>query len=619
MWRKLLITIQLLCSVCVVQAQLQVTFNNKLIDLNTAGIQYAIIDDTNFSDKALAQIVDSQWHPLLQTTLPISFSPFTFWLRIPLKNIATYGDFDFVHINSPHINRIKCWITNNDSIVTNFALTGDNLPFATRPVEAPAFLFPVKDHQIENYYFIIAADKRYTKLDLPIDICSKTTYIKNKETSFLVAGLFVGLGLFLLLFNIYLFISIRQMLYLWYSLYLFSIMLYVGVNLGILFQYFYPTIPALNDVMRPAILAVSGFPLLFFFNSLLNIEHHFPKIYQINKYILLGWLLLFIVAVSTSLQNNYQLQGFWVQVNRTIGPLLLMVVLAEAFYCLYHRIRFSIFAVLSFSSLSFFITLFSLQQAEIIASNFFTSNANYLGLLFETMVIAFSLAWRYKLYKEDSERLLEDNLAMQESIFKETAVWQEQEMNRMSSLLHDTIGAHLGLLRLETDNMSLTESSRQQLAEHISQVGNEVRAMSHSFSPLVLQKKGIYQAIEDQVKAIQKHSGIQLQFEWVGQKQAMAFQYQVIIYRIVQEILQNLLKHAQAKQAFLQILLEEGLVSIYAEDDGVGTTAKPSDGVGLKSIENLINVLQGSFRIASNPNEGFSISIEFNTNHHEKI
>ena len=85
-------------------------------------------------------------------------------------------------------------------------------------------------------------------------------------------------------------------------------------------------------------------------------------------------------------------------------------------------------------------------------------------------------------------------------------------------------------------------------------------------------------------------------------------------------ILQNLLKHAKAKNAFLQILAEENLISIYAEDDGVGfSTDSQTKGIGLKSIEKLVSLLKGRFNIDSTENNGFSISIEFNLMNNEKI
>ena len=88
----------------------------------------------------------------------------------------------------------------------------------------------------------------------------------------------------------------------------------------------------------------------------------------------------------------------------------------------------------------------------------------------------------------------------------------------------------------------------------------------------------------------------------------------------MQEILQNLLKHSKAKNAFLQILIEQKFISIYAEDDGVGIGNNENhNGVGLKSIEKLIHLLKGTYRVQSSIQDGFSISIEFNQQSNEKI
>ncbi|HQR92688.1 MAG TPA: hypothetical protein PLZ97_05025 [Sediminibacterium sp.] len=229
-----------------------------------------------------------------------------------------------------------------------------------------------------------------------------------------------------------------------------------------------------------------------------------------------------------------------------------------------------------------------------------------------------ALTYRYKYFQTKTERLAKKNRDQQEQLFSGTVAFQEKEMQRFSSLLHDTIGANLGLLRLEADHMTLTESGRSQLANHITQLGNDVRIMSHRLSPILLEEKGLFQAIEETVERIKITGQIELQFEWVGNKTHLNTQYGILIYRITQELLQNLIKHSQAKNAFFQIMVEEQLVSIYLEDDGVGSNqTEPASGVGLKSIEKLAELLNGRFQINSTVGEGFSISIEFNWNNHE--
>ena len=602
------------------QAQLQIRHNGKEIKYIGDEIEYAFTQNNNFNDTALLNIKKSEWKNLVNNKIIVSNIPNCVWLKIPINNILKYGSFNFVDINNPHINYLRCWIVDKDSIIQSFRLTGDNQTFNTRPLTTSTFVFPVLADNYKNCSFIIATDKRYTKLDLPIFFSSENYYIQRAETKKLVIGIFLGLGFFLLLFNFYLLVSIKQKLYLWYSLYLLLVIGYVCTDMGLLFKYVYPNAPYINDIIRPSTFALSFIPLLLFFNQLLSIPILQPKLYTFNKGLLLFYFSLFIIAIASAAFGSYKLQQTWLYINRIITPLVLIIVLAEAIYCFIKKIRFAFFAVLSFFSLVLFFSIYSFHQNGLIVQNNFTGFSHYLGLAFEAFIIAFSLAWRYKLYKEDSERLLKENLEQQENIFKETAAWQEKEMLRMSSLLHDTIGANLGFLRLETDNMNLSEEGRNKIAEHITRIGNEVRNMSHSFSPLVLQDKGLYAAINEMVQTIKTNSSINLQHEWLGELQKLNLQYEIIIHRIVQEILQNLLKHSKAKNAFLQILIERKFISIYAEDDGVGIGNNENlNGVGLKSIEKLIQLLKGTYRVQSSTQDGFSISIEFNQQSNEKI
>lgn len=208
----------------------------------------------------------------------------------------------------------------------------------------------------------------------------------------------------------------------------------------------------------------------------------------------------------------------------------------------------------------------------------------------------------------------------QEQLSSGTDAFQEKEMQRFSSILHDSVGANLGLLRLEADHMPLTEKGREQLADHITQLGNQVRIMSHRLSPILLEEKGLYISFEETVNRIKLSGKIELQYEWIGKKNDLNAQYSILIYRITQELLQNLIKHSQAKIAYLQIMIEDPLISIYLEDDGIGSNLnEPVSGVGLKSIEKLSELLDGRFQINSYKGEGFSISIEFNWKAHEKI
>jgi len=603
-----------------VPAQFVIQYNGVEINYSTANITYAFPYVNTFNDSIFYTIPPSSWKPLTNTQIPISYVGYTTWVRININAIKKYGIIDYVDVGNPHINYLKCWIVKKDSIVKSFTLTGDNTVFSTRQIPTTSFLFTINNKEYIDCDIVIAADKRFTKLDLPITFCSQAYYIKQHNEYSLVFGITMGFCMLLFLLNIYLFTSLRKSFYAWYSLYLLLIVVYLCANSGFFFEYITPNFPIINDALRPAIFCFIELPMLLFFIDLLDIKTKYPKLYLVNIRAVFIYFLAFVIALLSLSGGGYERQGFLLKLSSYIVLPFLVLSLLQSIYFVVKKIPFSIFFLLSFLCFSFFLSIYSMNQKELIGNNFFTKNANYLAIVSEAFLATFLLVWQYKYYRDQAMQLQQQNIAIQQDIFNETAAWQEKEMQRISSLLHDTVGANLGFLRLEIDNLLVNETDKRNITEHIARIGNEVRTMSHSFSPIILKDKGLYNAINDTVKLINNNSSIDLQFEWLGSKDSLSLQYQIIVYRIIQELLQNILKHAKASNAFLQVLIEEKLISIYVEDDGIGVAAPAQNkGVGLKSIENLVQLLRGSCRIESSEAEGFNISIEFNKIINEKI
>lgn len=186
--------------------------------------------------------------------------------------------------------------------------------------------------------------------------------------------------------------------------------------------------------------------------------------------------------------------------------------------------------------------------------------------------------------------------------------------SRFSSLVHDNIGAHLGLLRLKADQMMLTESARRDVSGRIGTLADEVRRMSHRFSPLVLQDKGLQEALAEEVRFQQAETGIIFQYEWLGDASRLPHSYEIIIYRIVQELLLNVFKHAGASEVILQVISDGRQLAVYVEDNGRGDASRvgQKEGIGLRSIRELTEFLGGRCRIKTASGEGFSVSIELN-------
>ncbi len=618
--KQLQIILFLVVNAIFCNAQLQVKYNGTNIKDLVSGLSYTMVSSVNMSESQINTLNETEWHLVKSSNLKLNRLSQTLVLKIPINQILQQGDFDYLNINNPHVNFLKCWIVLKGQTLKSFALTGDNLPFNSRSIPVTNFVFPIKGVDFSGAELFILADKRFTSLSMPIDFQTKEAYANALQIQNLVWGTVIGIFFFIFLLNLFLASLLNLKLFLWYAILQASMITYLLADSGLSYMLFYPNIPTFNDLVRPFSLAFGIVPLIMFFNLLMDLKNKLPKLLNFNKLVLLCYIPLYIIAIISASSGDYAIQGLWLQINKVLGPLLLLTLLIEAAYCYYCNIRYSIFALISYlGSTAFFVT-YSLHQNEIITDNFFSSKSNYWGLIWELIVMSIALSFRYKYFQNQTENLARKNSLQQEQLFSGTVAFQEKEMQRFSSLLHDSIGANLGLLRLEADHMPLTENGRAQLANHITQLGNEVRIMSHRLSPILLEEKGLVSAIEETVERIKRSGTIDIQFEWIGNKENINTQYAILIYRITQELLQNLIKHSEANSAFLQIMVEDKLVSIYLEDDGIGFNMNEQlAGVGLKSIEKLTELLNGRFKINSTSGDGFSISIEFNWSSHEKI
>jgi signal transduction histidine kinase len=594
-------------------AQIQIHAGGEELHYADAGIQYAFIEGNDFSDSLMKQIPAHRWKPFTSSRLSIGFKSESLWLKIPLNKIAARGSFEILEIKNPHINFLKVWVCRNDTIVKSFPLTGDHLPFTSKSLPERIFSFPLSTDEHTNDTLIIAAEKRNTTFKLEIDFSDQQKHLQTLQTSMIYWGLMSGLAFMLLIINMYLFFSSKEWVYCWYGLYLFFFICYIGTDTGLFFEYLYPNAPQINDLIRPLFFTLCVMPLILFYSTLLNLSKYLPRLYRINAVVLIIYIIVFFIAFATCLTANPNVYQFWLKIQSVYTPTIFLLLLAESVYCVWLRIPFASFALTSFFVLFFFVAILSMGQNDVLPANWVTNNAHYIGMITDALIVAFSLVYRYKIFKRESDAMRKKYIQQQEKIFHETSVWQQQEMERMSSLLHDSIGGDIGMLRLKTETMELTEEGRNKLSEFIHKIGDEVRYMSHHFSPILLKERGLYDALQEIVQRMKEDRKISVQFEWVGDKESPSFKYQIIIYRIIQELLQNVKKHAKATEVIVQIMMSSATIGIYVEDNGQGQTQANNikDGIGLKSIRHLTELLNGKFEVSAGEEHGFVVSVEF--------
>ncbi|MBI3520036.1 MAG: sensor histidine kinase [Bacteroidetes bacterium] len=198
---------------------------------------------------------------------------------------------------------------------------------------------------------------------------------------------------------------------------------------------------------------------------------------------------------------------------------------------------------------------------------------------------------------------------------------EEKERRRIAQDLHDGVGQLLSAAKLNLSNLdakltSLNEEQKTAMQNALTLVDDsvkEVRAVSHNMMPNTLIKLGLASAVREFITKLGNAPTLKVDLEIVGLDSRLDNQIETVLYRVIQEIVNNIIKHAKASQISMQLIRHETELSVMIEDNGVGfDTAKLDsfEGIGLKGIQTRIEFLNGSVHFDSSVGRGTTVIID---------
>ncbi len=195
---------------------------------------------------------------------------------------------------------------------------------------------------------------------------------------------------------------------------------------------------------------------------------------------------------------------------------------------------------------------------------------------------------------------------------------QEEERKRVAQELHDGLGVLLSATKMHFTTIRDLGPENQPLVERatqlLEQASGDVRRISHNMMPGSLTKLGLFEALEDLVDNIDGMQGIHATIEISGDMTRLPENKEIMLYRVVQEMVNNTLKHAQAKNISLKINRSANELELNYSDDGIGLDTEimlvsTSSSLGLKGIQSRIGFLGGEVKIDSSPGNGVKYMI----------
>ena len=202
-------------------------------------------------------------------------------------------------------------------------------------------------------------------------------------------------------------------------------------------------------------------------------------------------------------------------------------------------------------------------------------------------------------------------------LMQATISGEEVERKRMARDLHDGIGSLLSSLKMKlvkdpNSLNTLNEEESKQVAELLNRSIGELRQIAYNLVPETLLTLGLEKALKDLCHLV-KTEQVNIVFHAQGIRNDIPENKQIIIYRIVQELISNALRHSGCTEIVVDCSQNEALFMITVEDNGKGFSypeATASRGSGIKNLRNRVESLKGKMQLVSSPGEGSAFNIE---------
>jgi signal transduction histidine kinase len=221
--------------------------------------------------------------------------------------------------------------------------------------------------------------------------------------------------------------------------------------------------------------------------------------------------------------------------------------------------------------------------------------------------------------------LLNMNSRHEQEILKAQIQVQEHTFSWISSEIHDNIGQKLSLAKLHLNRLKIPDSKFDQdllndAVQIITETLNDLRDISKSASQEKILQEGFLVLLKTDIKRMNRSGSFQFKLTIVGDEYFLEPNVELMIYRTIQESLNNVLKHSKATHVSIMLHYQQELITIEVKDNGVGfSESEIKHGNGLSNIQKRVKQLKGSANVLSQKGKGTTIQINIPIDGKQKI
>jgi len=381
---------------------------NNLI--NIGGDVEIYEDKTN--NLSFEEVISKEFTPSKSPVPNLGISKSNFWIKIPITN-KTESEHLILELSLAIIDHIEFYYYTDDNQI-NVIKTGDAYPFEKREYKDPHYLFDlnIPTGETKTYYLNVRSNEA---LQLPLKvgtIINVYDQIKNRD---LLSGIYFGIMLVMILYNLFIYFSVRDKSYLYYVVYIICILLTQTSLQGYTFQYLWPNSALITKFSLIFLPSLSGITGMFFMNVFLQTKEFSKRLYNIAFIFVIPYLIAYVIAFMGELGISQAV----IQLNSTIISLYMLIIPI----IIYRRgFKPAKYFIAAWSVFLLGVFVFVLKDMEVLPFNNLTRYTMQIGSAIETILLSFALANRISIIRKENEHLIkEQNIILEQKVKERTA------------------------------------------------------------------------------------------------------------------------------------------------------------------------------------------------------
>lgn len=427
-----------------------------------------VLEDTD-NKLTIEQVQHLKFNSLDQNVPNLGITQSTIWVKLEIQNQSSANNL-MLELSLPILDHIWFYSEANEGKYSVIE-TGESFPFSHREIKDPNYFFylDLPQREIKTYYLKIESTEA---IQLPIKIGTRAAFDERVKNRDLLSGIYFGIMLVMILYNLFVYFTVKDKSYIYYVVYILLILLTQTSLQGYPFQYLWPNQPIIAKYslfIFPSLVSVSGILFMLVF---LKVKTYSKRLYRLSFLFFTTYSISIILVLFAEFQLSYAIMEFS---SMTVSAYMLLT----AIHVSRKGYQPAKYFVAAWSVFLCGVIIYILKDFGILPFNDFTRYTMHIGSGIETILLSFALAARINIYKKERLEAVQEK----EELLREQNIVLEEKVEERTKELNDTLD------QLKNTQVQLVESEKMsslgQLTAGIAhEINNPINFVSSNVGPL---------------------------------------------------------------------------------------------------------------------------------------